>query len=98
MTAAYRKHNDRSKNSSTYHKKDGTATRAILKREVAFEIKNAPRFVVMSIPGDRDDGSDTSWYVYDTVAKATVHCGVGAARCKDRDEATREARALNDAF
>ena len=92
MTAAYRKHNDRSKNSSTYHKKDGTATRAILKREVAFEIKNAPRFVVMSIPGDRDDGSDTSWYVYDRLAKTSV------AKCRNLDEARHEARALNDAF
>lgn len=31
--AHYRKHNDRSLNSSTYHKKDGTNVRAILKRE-----------------------------------------------------------------
>ena len=31
--ANYRKLNDRSQNSSTYHKKDGTATRSILKRE-----------------------------------------------------------------
>lgn len=41
--AAYRKHNDRSLNSSTYHKKDGTATRAILKREAAEEIGEARR-------------------------------------------------------
>ena len=33
MNANYRKHNDRSLNSSTYHKKDGTNIRAILKRE-----------------------------------------------------------------
>ena len=31
--ANYRKHNDTSQNSSTYHKKDGTSTRAILKKE-----------------------------------------------------------------
>ncbi len=31
--ATYRKLNDRSHSSSTYHKKDGTAVRAILKRE-----------------------------------------------------------------
>jgi hypothetical protein len=36
--ANYRKHNDRSKNSSTYHKKDGTNTRAILKKESKKEI------------------------------------------------------------
>jgi hypothetical protein len=39
--ANYRKHNDRSLNSSTYHKKDGTAVRAILKREAVAEIKEA---------------------------------------------------------
>ena len=33
MDASYRKNNDRSLNSSTYHKKDGTNIRAILKRE-----------------------------------------------------------------
>jgi hypothetical protein len=37
--ANYRKHNDRSQNSSTYHKKDGTPIRAILKRETEKEIK-----------------------------------------------------------
>jgi len=37
--ANYRKLNDNSKSSSTYHKKDGTARRAILKREAAKEIK-----------------------------------------------------------
>ncbi len=37
--ANYRKHNDTSQNSSTYHKKDGTPIRGILKREAAQEIK-----------------------------------------------------------
>lgn len=32
-TASYRKHNDGSHSSSTYHKKDGTNMRSILKRE-----------------------------------------------------------------
>lgn len=31
MKANYRKYNDRTQNSSTYHKKDGTNVRAILK-------------------------------------------------------------------
>lgn len=39
--ADYRNHNDRSKSSSTYHKKDGTAVRAILSREAAKEIREA---------------------------------------------------------
>lgn len=36
--ANYRKHNNRQGNSSTYHKKDGTNTRAILKKEAEKEI------------------------------------------------------------
>jgi len=37
--ADYRKYNDHSLNSSTYHKKDGTPIRAILKEEAKKEIK-----------------------------------------------------------
>ena len=36
--ANYRKHNDGSHSSSTYHKKDGTPIRAILKEEARKEI------------------------------------------------------------
>lgn len=38
MSARYRKFNDGSHNSSTYHKKDGTPVRAILKREADQEV------------------------------------------------------------
>lgn len=41
MNARYRKINDRSHNSSTYHKKDGTPVRAILKREADAEVRDA---------------------------------------------------------
>ena len=41
MKASYRKHNDRSLNSSTYHKKDCTNVRAILKTETQTEIDEA---------------------------------------------------------
>lgn len=41
MAADYRKHTDHSHNSSTYHKKDGTPQRAILKREAEEEIAEA---------------------------------------------------------
>ena len=34
MKASYRKYNDRTHNSSTYHKKDGTSVRAILKEQL----------------------------------------------------------------
>jgi hypothetical protein len=36
--ASYRKINDRSQSSSTYHKKDGTNVRAILKRDKQKEV------------------------------------------------------------
>lgn len=39
--ANYRKYNDRTHNSSTYHKKDGTPVRSILKREAEQEIADA---------------------------------------------------------
>jgi len=39
--AQYRKHNDRSLNSSTYHKKDGTSIRSKLKDEIQKEIEEA---------------------------------------------------------
>jgi hypothetical protein len=41
MDANYRKHNDRTQNSSTYHKDDGTNIRAILKAEANAEIEEA---------------------------------------------------------
>lgn len=41
--AHYRKYNDRSQNSSKYHKKDGTAVRAMLKQELGKEVKNIKR-------------------------------------------------------
>ena len=37
--ADYRKYNDRTQNSSTYHKKDGTSMRHILKEDTQREIK-----------------------------------------------------------
>lgn len=37
--ADYRKNNDRTQNTSTYHKKDGTSIRNILKREAEKQIK-----------------------------------------------------------
>ena len=37
--ALYRKHNDRTRNSSKYHKKDGTNIRAKLKAEVTKELQ-----------------------------------------------------------
>ena len=39
--ADYRKYNDRSHNSSTYHKKDGTPIRHLLKKEAQKEIEDS---------------------------------------------------------
>lgn len=39
MKADYRKYNDRTLNSSTYHKKDCTNVRAILKDQLVKELK-----------------------------------------------------------
>lgn len=39
MKADYRKYNDGSMSSSTYHKKDGTNVRAILKNQLVKELK-----------------------------------------------------------
>lgn len=43
MKADYRKINDRTGNSSTYHKKDGTAQRAILKARTLKEVSTYSR-------------------------------------------------------
>jgi len=43
--ANYRKHNDHTENSSKYHKKDGTNTRAILKRDTEKEINKNCKFI-----------------------------------------------------
>ena len=39
MKADYRKYNDHSMSSSTFHKKDGTNVRAILKDQLVKELK-----------------------------------------------------------
>lgn len=39
MHANYRKMNDRTHNSSTYHKKDGTAVRAKMKEQLQKELR-----------------------------------------------------------
>ena len=46
--ANYRKHNDRQLNSSTYHKKDGTEIRAILKREAQKEIEETKKEIELN--------------------------------------------------
>ena len=43
--ANYRKHNDRSHNSSTYHKKDGTPVRHRLKEETRVEVEESRDFL-----------------------------------------------------
>ena len=56
--ADYRKHNDRSLSSSTYHKKDGTNIRAILKEETLKEIKEEQlHYEKTKIHGNRNNES-----------------------------------------
>lgn len=56
--ADYRKYNDRSQNSSKYHKKDSTNTRAILKKEACAEIDQAR---IDALCADRWDEENASW-------------------------------------
>lgn len=46
--ANYRKHNDRTHNSSTYHKKDGTPIRHLLKQEAKKEIDEEKLFLYLA--------------------------------------------------
>tara|TARA_R110000751_G_scaffold71196_7_gene143998 strand:+ start:968 stop:1171 length:204 start_codon:yes stop_codon:yes gene_type:complete len=55
--ANYRKNNDRTHNSSTYHKKDGTPTRHLLKQEAKKEIQESERGAAPPATGEQD-GSD----------------------------------------
>jgi len=58
--ADYRKHNDRSQSSSTYHKKDGTAVRQILKREAETEAAEALDILDATV---RLDVLDAEWII-----------------------------------
>ena len=57
--ANYRKNNDRSLNSSTYHKKDGTPMRQILKREAQAEIREEQIFEIEEWIDSDDPGELT---------------------------------------
>ena len=59
--ATYRKFNDRSLNSSTYHKKDGTNIRAKLKKEAEDQIKDETSFELGEILGVDTDGCLILW-------------------------------------
>ena len=65
--ADYRKLNDRTQNSSTYHKKDGTPVRAILKRDAQAEIDEA---------GEQDGNP----YAHSTSLLISVRTGEGDLR------------------
>lgn len=61
--ADYRKYNDRSENSSTYHKKDGTPVRGILKREAQREIDSYTRCTCVNCGGTMNGDGYTQAYV-----------------------------------
>lgn len=52
--ADYRKYNDRSHNSSTYHKKDGTPIRHLLKKEAQKEIEELAQKEIEELIGKKD--------------------------------------------
>ena len=58
MNADYRKINDRTHNSSTYHKKDGSPTRHRLKQEANKQIQEQEDNDEEILEVAEDDGSD----------------------------------------
>jgi len=53
-----------------------------------------PRYLVMSIPGRRDDGKDTWWFVFDSKRHKSVPDAL-LPGAQGRLKAARLARALN---
>lgn len=51
-------------------------------------------WIAMSVPGDRDDGADTGWHVYNRETRRSRKIGSGAAACRT---ASTEAARLNGA-
>jgi hypothetical protein len=49
------------------------------------------RFTAMCVPGDRDDGSDAGWHVYDRLSRISKKVGTGAAAEALAITAAREA-------
>jgi hypothetical protein len=47
----------------------------------------APRLTAMSVPGDRDDGADTGWHVYDLFTRTSERIGTGEAGLRRASEA-----------
>lgn len=55
--------------------------------------KTQKRFTVMSVPGREEDGSDTSWFVFDRQAPASDK--LRSRKCENMRHAQREAARLN---
>jgi hypothetical protein len=49
------------------------------------------RYTAMCVPGDRDDGSDSGWHVYDVHSRASRKVGVGNVAGRQATDAAREA-------
>jgi hypothetical protein len=52
-----------------------------------------PRYATMSVPGRREDGSDTAWFVRDRRTRTSTSMGDGAAGLRRAGQALRR---LND--
>lgn len=67
--ADYRKLNDGSHNSSTYHKKDGTPVRAILKRETHAELRNLDNARERGIVSEREYDEELDAFIAEQNAR-----------------------------
>jgi hypothetical protein len=45
----------------------------------------------MCVPGDRDDGSDSGWHLYDLQSRTSTKVGVGQLAKRKAMDAAREA-------
>lgn len=79
--ANYRKHNDGSHNSSTYHKKDGTPIRSILKREAIEEIREHEMSITLAtLPYATDQE------VFDHVSKHLLSQGCKSVNYEENEK------------
>lgn len=53
--------------------------------------KQSPRYIAMSVPGRCEDGSDTSWFVFDRKARHAI------GDAMDLEAVQNEVRRLNTA-
>src|SRR3954454_20022878 len=58
--------------------------------QLAGEDQNV-RYTALCVPGDRDDGSDSGWHVYDLHSRTSKKVGVGQLAERQAIDSAREA-------